>query len=199
MATRHIVTENITSLLNEHRNESAKAYCTDCAIPFLSQYNESARLEKARLQEIIASNVKVMPIITVQSPINWDYSILDMVSAQTVTGTGLLSEISSSWSDLTGGQSGSLQEKLSQGELLCRNQLRYKAVLLGGNAVIGADVDYAEVGGGKGMLMVCMAGTAVKVLNPREVLSIDFDRLEALQNAILDLNLLKEKNLAANA
>lgn len=145
MATRHIVTENITSLINEYRNETAEAYCSDCVMPFLSQYNESARLEKARLQEIIASNVKVIPIITAQSPLNWDYSILNLVSAQTVTGTGLLSEISSSWSDFVGGQSGSLQEKLSQGELLCRNQLRYKAAMLGGNAVIAADVDYAEV------------------------------------------------------
>jgi hypothetical protein len=71
--------------------------------------------------------------------------------------------------------------------------------MLGGNAVIAADVDYAEVGGGKGMLMVCMAGTAVKVLNPQEVFEGDVDRLEELQKAILDLNLLREKNLAANA
>lgn len=49
------------------------------------------------------------------------------------------------------------------------------------------------------MLMVCMAGTAVKLLNPQEVLSIDSGRLEALQKAILDLNLLKGKNLAANS
>jgi uncharacterized protein YbjQ (UPF0145 family) len=181
MATRHIVKENITSLLNDHRNESAKAYCTECAVPYLTEYNESARLEKARLQEIISANVKVIPIITAHSPLNWNYSVLDMVSAQTVTGIGLLSELSSSWSDFTGGQSGSLQEKLSQGELLCRNQLRYKAVMLGGNGVIAADVDYAEVGGAKGMLMVCMSGTAVKVFNPLEVLSIDFDRSEALK------------------
>jgi hypothetical protein len=111
MATRHIVKKNITSLINEHSNESVEAYCSDCIMPFLTQYNESARLEKARLQEIIASNIKIIPIITAQSPIRWDYSILEMVSAQTVTGTGLLSEISSSWSDFMGSQSRSLQEK----------------------------------------------------------------------------------------
>lgn len=31
---------------------------------------------------------------------------------------------------------------------------------------MAADIDYAEVGGNKGMLMVCMTGTAVILQNP---------------------------------
>jgi hypothetical protein len=38
-------------------------------------------------------------------------------------------------------------------------------VELGGNAILATDIDYAEVGGGKGMLMVCMTGTAVLLEN----------------------------------
>jgi hypothetical protein len=76
--------------------------------------------------------------------------------------------------------------------MFCRNQLRFKAVKLGCNAIIATDVDYAEVGGGKGMLMVCMAGTAVKLANPRDVLTIDFEKLEALQTAVEDLKNLNE-------
>jgi len=91
-----------------------------------------------------------------------------------------------------GGQSSSLQNKLSEGEILCRNQLRYKALMLGCNAVIAADVDYAEVGGGKGMLMVCMAGTAVKLNNAADVLSIDFEGLVGLQEAVKKLDSLKD-------
>jgi hypothetical protein len=42
------------------------------------------------------------------------------------------------------------------------------------------------------MLMVCMAGTAVKLANPRDVLTIDFEKLEALQTAVEDLKNLNE-------
>lgn len=48
---------------------------------------------------------------------------------------------------------------------MCFAQLRKQAIDLGGNAVIATDIDYSEVGGEKGMLMVCMGGTAVKLKN----------------------------------
>jgi len=43
--------------------------------------------------------------------------------------------------------------------------LRKKTLDLGGNAVIAVDIDYSEIGSLKGMLMVCMAGTAIKIRN----------------------------------
>ncbi|RZI56844.1 MAG: heavy metal-binding domain-containing protein [Zymomonas sp.] len=52
------------------------------------------------------------------------------------------------------------------GEDLCRASLRVQTVDSGGNAVIAADVDYAEVGGQRAMLMVCMTGTAIRLHNP---------------------------------
>lgn len=115
----------MTVLINNYRNENAPAYCTDCAPSYLNQYRESIKLQKEQLLHIVKSNVKVIPILTAHNPLNRDYMALNMVSAQTVTGTGLLSEFTSSWSDFMGSQSGSLQDKLSQGEMLCRNQLRY--------------------------------------------------------------------------
>ena len=48
---------------------------------------------------------------------------------------------------------------------MCFSQLRAKAINLGGNAIIGTDIDYGDVGEGKGMLMVCAAGTAIKIIN----------------------------------
>jgi uncharacterized protein YbjQ (UPF0145 family) len=187
MASRYIVKESTTAIINEYRNENSEAYCSECALPYLSQYRELIAADKSRLEEIIKTSLRVIPIITANNPLNWNYTVYSIVSAQTGTGTGLLSELSSSWSDFMGGQSGSLQEKLSQGEMLCRNQLRFKAAMLGCNAIIATDVDYAEVGGGKGMLMVCMAGTAVKLANPKEVLTINFEQLENLQKPLKTL------------
>ena len=42
--------------------------------------------------------------------------------------------------------------------------LRIQCVKLGGNAVISSDIDFNEIGSGStNMLMVCMAGTAIRV------------------------------------
>jgi uncharacterized protein YbjQ (UPF0145 family) len=88
-----------------------------------------------------------------------------MVTGQSVTGTGVISEFTSSWTDFFGAQSNRYNAKLKAGEQLCFAQLRKQAADMGGNAVIATDIDYSEVGGDKGMLMVCMAGTAVRLKN----------------------------------
>ena len=77
--------------------------------------------------------------------------------------SGVVSEFTSSFTDLFGVQSGRFNKKLKAGEDICFAQLRKQALDLGGNAVIATDIDYSEVGGGKGMLMVCMGGTAIKL------------------------------------
>ncbi len=64
---------------------------------------------------------------------------------------------------------------------MCLNILRKKAIELGANAIVAVDIDYAEVGGGKGMLMVCMAGTAIYVKNV-EILG------ENTANALINFN-----------
>ncbi|MBK7959544.1 MAG: heavy metal-binding domain-containing protein, partial [Bacteroidetes bacterium] len=38
-------------------------------------------------------------------------------------------------------------------------QLKNKTIQMGGNAIVGVDVDYGELGSIKGMIMVCMTGT----------------------------------------
>ncbi|MBE5322140.1 heavy metal-binding domain-containing protein [Pedobacter sp. MR2016-19] len=56
--------------------------------------------------------------------------------------------------------------------------------MLGGNGIIATDVDYAEVGGAKAMVMVCMAGTAVKIKNQDTVFKGDSKKF-VLINEIL--------------
>lgn len=80
-------------------------------------------------------------------------------------GTGFLSELSTSWSDLLGMESKAVSNKILTGEDNCLNILKSKCLMLGGNAVIGIDVDYSELGGGRNLIMVCMTGTAVRIKN----------------------------------
>ena len=60
-------------------------------------------------------------------------------------------------------------EKRKGGEEKCKSILRAQTIKLGGNAILETDIDYSDAGGSKVMLMVCMAGTAVKITNPYEL------------------------------
>jgi uncharacterized protein YbjQ (UPF0145 family) len=104
-----------------------------------------------------------------QTPQDWKYETIELISAQTVTGTGVFTEIASNWTDFFGMESGKYNEILKSGEEKCKDILRTQALKLGGNAILGTDIDYSEAGAGKGMLMVCMAGTAVKITNLNEL------------------------------
>ncbi len=163
MVPKYIVKQTTTDFINSFHEPQAQAYCNDCAEKLIRNYQEANDNKKQTLLEDLKKALHVIPIVTTHSPLNWQYEILGMVSAQSVSGTGFLTEITSSWTDITGGQSSSMASKLSSGENICKSKLRYQCALLGGNAIIATDIDYSEVGGGKGMLMVCMAGTAVKI------------------------------------
>ncbi|MGE6219553.1 heavy metal-binding domain-containing protein [Nubsella zeaxanthinifaciens] len=157
--------------INKISQKPQEGFCssTDCIISvadeITNRLNGTAAMLRTKIQPLFAS----MPIVTAQQPLKWDYKTLSIVSGQSVTGTGIFSEIGSSFVDFFGGQSNQFAKKLKDGEDFCKNQLRANAVKLGANAIIAADIDYSEVGGAKGMLMVCMSGTAVYVSNLAEV------------------------------
>ncbi|WAC39274.1 YbjQ family protein [Pedobacter sp. SL55] len=148
-----------------------EGFCSnsDCIISVADditiRLNGAAATLRTKIQPLFAS----MPIVTAQQPLRWNYKTLSIVSGQSVTGTGVFSEIGSSFVDFFGGQSNQFAKKLKDGEDICKNQLRANAAKLGANAIIATDIDYSEVGGAKGMLMVCMSGTAVNVSNLAEV------------------------------
>lgn len=155
------------AVINEFAVENkAQAYCGKCGSSLYARGKERALEEKKQQISLLEKHIASIPVVSAHNPLNWQYTILDMVTGQSTTGTGVLSEFTSSFTDLFGVQSGAFNSKLRQGENLCFSQLRKKALDLGGNAVIGTDIDYSEVGGIKGMLMVCMAGTAIKLNNP---------------------------------
>lgn len=153
-------------IINEYAEKKATAYCNKCGDQLFEQCKQKIVIEKNRLLKTIEPLMDMIPVISSQSPYKWEYEVLGMVTGQSTTGTGIFSEFKSSFTDFFGAQSGSYNKKLKQGEDLCFNQLREKALNMGGNAVIATDIDYSEIGGEKGMLMVCMAGTAIKLLNP---------------------------------
>lgn len=177
---------NNNQLLTERQNKIVslilqreyKELCYKCGSDdyYRAQSGIGSKIDelKEELNSIIAS----VPLVTIHNPAGWDYEVIGMATAQSATGTGVLTEFISTFADLSGMQSDRHKSKLKAGEELCKNQLQMQAIDMGGNAIIGVDIDYSEIGSGKGILMVCMAGTAVK-LNNIEALS---NRINTLDN-----------------
>lgn len=132
------------------------------------------------LSRELAALLPEIPMLSIQGPPGWEYEPISIVTAQSVTGTGLLSNLTSFVTDALGRQSGLFIEKLQEGEGLCRNSLRMQALMLGCDAIMGVDADYAEIGGTKAMLMVCMTGTAVKL---KSYEMFDAARVQRITNA----------------
>lgn len=165
-----LLSQKEINLINEYHSPKATAYCNKCGDDLYASHSSKAETEFQKLKNELNSIIDFISVITVHHPYNWDYKIVGMVTAQSTTGTGAITEFVTSFTDFAGGQSSRMNNKLKGGERLCFQQLRYNAADLGANAVIGTDIDYTEVGGDKGMLMVCMSGTAI-ILNNPEILS----------------------------
>jgi uncharacterized protein YbjQ (UPF0145 family) len=160
-----LIEKKLTDVINLYHDKKVDGYCTKCVGDLDTKYLSQLQKEREHLQNEIQRLIEAIPVVSTHSPLNWDYDILCMVTGQSTTGTGVVSEFTSSFADLFGAQSGGFNKKLKAGEDMCFTQLRKQVLDFGGNAVIATDIDYSEVGGEKGMLMVCMGGTAIRLKN----------------------------------
>lgn len=159
-----IIPKNDNALINFFNPNDKRTYCSKCS-PGVAKYTQRLKTEKESLSRKRFQLSNKMPIVSINNPIDWKYKVIGIATAQSTTGTGVITEVTSSITDLMGAKSGRHNKKIIQGEDICFAQLRSKALDLGGNAVIGTDIDYAEIGSGKGILMICMAGTIINVSN----------------------------------
>ena len=90
-----------------------------------------------------------------------------LVSANQVAGTGFLTDLTASFSDFFGGNSGTYRNAMDE---LCKDvtdRLKLKASYMGANAVIGVTIDYDSISAkNMSMFMVSIQGTAVKLATP---------------------------------
>lgn len=198
-STNQIIEKGKAQLINDFTETKAEAFCSKCFSPLLLSAIDNWHTQFRENNESIKEILPHIPVITLQQPSNWKYQVVDMVTGQSVTGTGILSEIASNFTDLLGMQSGQFGNKIKGGEDICKAQLRLNAAKLGANAVIATDIDYSEVGSGKGMLMVCMSGTAVKLENT-DILGIGIaekiSQIESLSKSLNNLS--RYKNLVGS-
>lgn len=152
--------------INKYSDNPSTAYCNKCGDNLYYQLKNKIECEINVLNDKLINLLENIVVLTTHTPLNWDYQAIGIVTGQSTTGTGVLAEFTSEFTDFFGVQSNAYNKKLAIGENICLGQLRMKAIALGANAIIATDIDYSEVGGLKGMLMVCAAGTAVNLTNP---------------------------------
>jgi len=165
LSTNYLYTEKQCSFVSEMFNKQITAGCSKCLGDLYGNAIAELGKQQIELRKKLQLAMQSVPIITAQAPVNWHYTAMGLVTGQSTTGTGAFSELASSWTDFFGLQSAAYNNKIAAGEMLCMEQLRAKTIQLGGNAIIAADIDYSELGGLKGMIMVCMSGTAIKIEN----------------------------------
>lgn len=168
-------------LINGFSEGKAEGYCSKCEPPFKKVAIPKFLKEKERYLSLFQKLITEVPVLSIPNPSNWEYISVSIVTAQSVLGTGVISEFTSTFTDFFGKQSSAYNKKLIEGENFCLNILRKKALDLDCNAIIGTDIDYSEAGGLKGMLMVCMAGTAIRVKNQTQCFE-DPSIMETLMN-----------------
>ncbi|MBK7378326.1 MAG: heavy metal-binding domain-containing protein [Ignavibacteriales bacterium] len=89
---------------------------------------------------------------------------LGLVSGEAIMGANIFKDFFAGIRDIVGGRSVAYEKELRKAKELAIEEMIQASVALGGNAVIGVDLDYETIGGGSGnMLMVSASGTAVEI------------------------------------
>ncbi len=86
---------------------------------------------------------------------------IGLVSGEAILGANIFRDFFAGIRDIVGGRSAAYEEELRKAKDIAVAEMTQQAQLLGGNAVIGVDLDYETIGSNGSMLMVSASGTAV--------------------------------------
>ncbi len=86
---------------------------------------------------------------------------LGVVMGEAIMGANVFKDLFASISDIIGGRAGAYEQELRKARKIALSEMADEARELGGNAIVGVDIDYEVIR--DGMLMVAASGTAVKL------------------------------------
>ncbi len=86
---------------------------------------------------------------------------MGIVTGEAILGANIVRDIFASITDIVGGRSGKYEKELAKARQIALKEMSEEAKSIGGNAVVGVDLDYEVIR--DGMLMVSASGTAVKI------------------------------------
>lgn len=88
---------------------------------------------------------------------------LGLVAGEAVVGANAVRDVMANLKDLVGGRSTGYERLLSRARDNALDQMEAEASDLGADAVIGLDIDYTTMGPHGNLVMVSVAGTAVRL------------------------------------
>ncbi|MEM9524394.1 MAG: heavy metal-binding domain-containing protein [Pseudomonadota bacterium] len=81
-----------------------------------------------------------------------------IVVGEAILGANVFRDIFAGITDIIGGRAGAYEESLAEARATALQEMQDRATQMGGNAVVGVDLDYEVI---NNMLMVSASGTAV--------------------------------------
>lgn len=145
-------------------------FCDDCLeegnqelnskIQVKKQNKETQELEKEKTSE----DIENLKITTTHDYPNYEVeTVLGVITSECVFGMNIFRDFFAGMSDLFGGRSKASQTVLRDARNTCLYELKKEAYGMGGDGILGIDLDYSEISGkGKGMLFLVASGTVVK-------------------------------------
>jgi uncharacterized protein YbjQ (UPF0145 family) len=88
---------------------------------------------------------------------------LGIVTGEVILGANIFRDMFASLRDVFGGRSGAYEQVLERGRREAILEMVDKARQLGGDALVGCDLDYQVLGRRGSMLMISINGTAVRL------------------------------------
>jgi uncharacterized protein YbjQ (UPF0145 family) len=90
---------------------------------------------------------------------------LGLVSGEAILGANIFKDFFAGIRDIVGGRSAAYEQELRKAKEIALEEMCDMARSLGGNAIVGVDLDYETIGVGQNgnMLMVSASGTAVRI------------------------------------
>ena len=91
--------------------------------------------------------------------------VLGMVSGEAILGANIFKDFFAGIRDIVGGRSAAYERELRKAKEIAIQEMENECSALGGNAIVGTDLDYEslQVGSSGSMLMVSANGTAVRL------------------------------------
>jgi uncharacterized protein YbjQ (UPF0145 family) len=86
-----------------------------------------------------------------------------VVTGEAILGANVFRDLFAGIRDIVGGRAGAYEKVLKDARDTALEELGEEARRLGGNAVVGIDLDYEVLGSNGSMLMVSASGTAVVI------------------------------------
>lgn len=165
-----------------------------CGSGLLEETKEIYNAKRVHMKRKLQDYYQSFPVLTIQPPGNWTFESLGIVTAQTtkdsrVSNTSIIDALLGLNQNLV-----DLDYSANKGESVCFELLRQKTYALGGNAVVAVDIDYTEFGLKGELMLICMAGTAIKIDNLFEVnekiqhARSNYEQDESMINEVLKFN-----------